>query len=64
VCFGELNDKTIKGLMHLSKFVSRFILKIHKQLLEHLFVNKYYMSHIGKDKSMDDPLCTLVNVKQ
>jgi hypothetical protein len=27
VCFGELNDKTIKGLMYLSKFVSRFILK-------------------------------------
>jgi hypothetical protein len=64
VCFGELNDKMIKGLMYLSKFMSRFILKIHKQLLEYLFVNKYYMSHIGKDKYMDDSLCTLVNVKQ
>jgi hypothetical protein len=25
VDFGELNDKTIKGLMYLSKFVSRII---------------------------------------
>jgi hypothetical protein len=25
VGFGELNDKTIKGLIYLSKFVSRFI---------------------------------------
>jgi hypothetical protein len=32
--------------------------------LEYLFVNKYYMSHIGKDKYMNDSLCTLVNVKQ
>jgi hypothetical protein len=28
VYFGELNDKTIEGLMYLSKFVSRFILKV------------------------------------
>jgi hypothetical protein len=27
VDFGELNDKAIKRLMYLSKFVSRFILK-------------------------------------
>jgi hypothetical protein len=26
--FGELNDKMIKGLIYLSKFVSRFILKL------------------------------------
>jgi hypothetical protein len=37
VDFGELNDKAIKGLMDLSKIVSRFYLYIHEQLL------KYYL---------------------
>jgi hypothetical protein len=49
VNFGELNDKAIKGLMCLSKIVSRFYLYIHEQLLKYLF-----MSHIDKDKYMDD----------
>jgi hypothetical protein len=30
VDFGELNAKTIKGLMYLSKIVSRFYLYIHE----------------------------------
>jgi hypothetical protein len=30
VDFGELNDKAIKGLMYLSKIVSRFYLYIHE----------------------------------
>jgi hypothetical protein len=55
VDFGELNDKAIKGLMYLSKIVSKFYLDIHEQLLEYLFVNEYYMAHIGEDKYMDDP---------
>jgi hypothetical protein len=55
VDFGELNDKAIKGLMYLSKIVSKFYLDIHEQLLEYLFVNEYYMAHTGEDKYMDDP---------
>ena len=53
--FSELNDKTIKGLMYLSKIVSRFCLYIHEHLLKYLFMDEYYMAHIGKDKYMDDP---------
>jgi hypothetical protein len=55
VDFGELNDKEIKGLMYLSKIVSRFYLNIHQQLLEYWCVDEYYMGHIGEDKYMDDP---------
>jgi hypothetical protein len=57
VDFGELNDKAIKGLMYLSKNVSRFHLYIHEQLLKYLFMDEcyYYMAHIGEDKYMDDP---------
>jgi hypothetical protein len=55
VDFGELNDKTIKGLMDLSKIVSRFYLYIHEQLLKYLFMDEYYMAHIGEKKYMDDP---------
>jgi hypothetical protein len=54
VDFGELNDKAISGLMYLSKVVSRSSLYINEQLLEYLFMNEYYMAHIGKDKNMDD----------
>jgi hypothetical protein len=36
VDFGELNDKAIKGLMLLSKIVSRFSLYIHEPLLKYL----------------------------
>jgi hypothetical protein len=54
VDFGELNDKTIKGLMYLSKIV-RLYLHTHKQLLKYLFMDEYYMAHIGEDKYMDDP---------
>ena len=53
--FGELNDKAIKGLMYLSKIVSRFYLYIHEQLLKYLFMDEYYMAHIGEDKYMEDP---------
>jgi hypothetical protein len=35
VDFGELNDKAIKGLMLLSKIVSRFSLYIHELLLKY-----------------------------
>jgi hypothetical protein len=35
VDFGELNDKAIKGLMFLSKIVSRFSLYIHELLLKY-----------------------------
>jgi hypothetical protein len=35
VDFGELNDKAIKGLMILSKNVSRFSLYIHEQPLKY-----------------------------
>jgi hypothetical protein len=55
VDFGELNDKVIKGLMYLSKIMSMFYLYIHELLLEYVFVNRYYMVHIGEDKYMDDP---------
>ena len=54
--FGELNDKAIKRLMYLSKIVSRFYLYIHEQLLKYLFMDEYYMAHIGEDKYMDDPI--------
>jgi hypothetical protein len=54
VDFGELNDNAIKGLMNLSKIVSKFYLYIHEQLLKYLFMDKYYMAHIGEDKYMDD----------
>jgi hypothetical protein len=53
--FGEMNDKAIKGLMNLSKIVSRFYLYIHEQLLKYLFMDEYYMAHFGEDKYMDDP---------
>jgi hypothetical protein len=56
VDFGELNDKAIKGLMDLSNFVSRFYLYIHEQPLRYLFLDEYYMAHIGKGKYMDDPV--------
>jgi hypothetical protein len=55
VDFGELNDKAIKGLMDLSKIVSRFYLYIHEQLLKYFFMDEYYMAHIGEDKYMDYP---------
>jgi hypothetical protein len=55
VDFGELNDKMIKG---------QFILDIQEQLLEYLFMDKYYMVHIGEDKYMDDPYAHWLNVKQ
>jgi hypothetical protein len=55
VDFGGLNDKVIKGLMDLSKIVSRFYLYIHEQLLKYLFMDDYYMTHIREDKYMDDP---------
>jgi hypothetical protein len=55
VDFGELNDKAIKGLMYLSMIVSRLYLHIHKQSLDYLFMDEYYMAHIGEDKYMDDP---------
>jgi hypothetical protein len=35
VDFGELNDKVIKGLMILSKIVSRFSLYIHEKPLKY-----------------------------
>jgi hypothetical protein len=35
--------------------VSMFYLYIHEQLLKCLFMNEYYMTHIGEDKYMDDP---------
>jgi hypothetical protein len=44
VDFGELNDKVIKGLMNLSKIVSRFSLYIHEQPLKYLIVDEYYGS--------------------
>jgi hypothetical protein len=47
VDFGELNDKAIKGLMNLSKIVSRFSLYIyiHEQLVKYLNMDVYYGSH-------------------
>jgi hypothetical protein len=53
--FDELNGKTIKGLMYLSMFVSRFYLDIHDQIMKYLFLDEYYMAHIGEDKYMNDP---------
>jgi hypothetical protein len=44
--------------------VSRFILDIHEQLLEYLFMDEYYMVHIGEDKYMDDPYAHWLNVKR
>jgi hypothetical protein len=55
VNFGELNDKTIKGLIYLSKIASRFYLYIHELLLEDLLMNRYCMAHIEEDKYMCDP---------
>jgi hypothetical protein len=46
VHFGELNDKTIKGLMILSKIVIRFSLYIHKQSLMYLIMDEYFGSHL------------------
>ena len=62
--FGELNDKAIKGLMYLSKIVSRFYLYIHEQLLKYLFMDEYYMAHIGEVKYIDDPNDFVKNIKQ
>jgi hypothetical protein len=45
VDFGELNDKAIKGLMNLSKIVSRFSLYIYEQPLKYLIVDEYHVSH-------------------
>jgi hypothetical protein len=54
VDFSELNDKVIKGLMDLSKIVSKFYLYVHEQLMKYLFKDEYYMAHIDKDKYMID----------
>jgi hypothetical protein len=35
--------------------VSMLYLDIHDSLLEYVFVNRYFMAHIGEDKYMDDP---------
>jgi hypothetical protein len=48
VDFGELNDKAIKGLMSLSKIVSRFSLYIHEQPLMYLILNEYFGSHFQR----------------
>jgi hypothetical protein len=64
VDFGELNDKAIKRLIYLSKIVSRFYLDIHEQLLDYLFENEYYMTHIGEDKYVNDPNAYVTNIKQ
>jgi hypothetical protein len=45
VNFGELNDNAIRGLMNLSKIVSRFSLYIHEQPLKYLIKDEYYGSH-------------------
>jgi hypothetical protein len=45
----------IKGLIYLSKFVSKFYLYNHDLLLKYLLMNGYVMAHIGKDKYVDDP---------
>jgi hypothetical protein len=59
VDFGELNDKTIKGLMNLSEIVSRFQLFM-SICLKYLFDDEYYMVHIDKDKYMvQDFMCLL-----
>jgi ribosomal protein S17 len=54
VDFSELNDKVIKGLMDLSKIVSKFYLYVHEQLMKYLFKDEYYMAHIDKNKYMID----------
>jgi hypothetical protein len=64
VDFGKLNDKAIKGLLYLSKIVSRFYLDIHEQLLEYLFEDEYYMAHIGEDKYVNNPNAYVTNIKQ
>jgi hypothetical protein len=64
VDFGELNDKAIKGLMYLSKIVSRYYLDIHEQLLEYLFMDECCMDTIGEDKYMGDPIAYVTNIKQ
>jgi hypothetical protein len=64
VDFGESNDKAIKGLMDLSKIVSRFYLYIHEQPLKYLFMDEYYMAHIGEDKYMDHPYAHWLNVSK
>jgi hypothetical protein len=48
VDFGELNDKAIKGLMFLSKIVSRFSLYIHEQPLMYLIMDEYFGSHFQR----------------
>jgi hypothetical protein len=50
VDFGELNDKAIKGLMDLSKIMSKFYLYIHEQPLKYLFMDEYYTAHIEKKR--------------
>jgi hypothetical protein len=64
VDFGKLNDKAIKGLMDLSKILSKFYLYIHEQLWKYLFMDEYYMAHIGEYKYMDDPNAQVTNIKQ
>jgi hypothetical protein len=48
VDFGELNEKAIKGLMNLSKIVSRFSLYIHEQPLKYLNIDEYFGSHFQR----------------
>jgi hypothetical protein len=48
VDFGELNDKEIKGLMYLSKIVSRFSLYIHEQPLMYLIMDENFGSHFQR----------------
>jgi hypothetical protein len=64
VDFGKMNEKVIKGLMDLSKIVSRFYLYIHEQPLKYLLMDEYYMAHIREDKYMDDPNVQVANIKQ
>jgi hypothetical protein len=64
VDFCELNDKAIKSLIYLSKIVGRFYLYILELLLEYVFVNGYYMTHIREDKYLDDPNAYVTNIKQ
>jgi hypothetical protein len=63
VDFIELNGKAIKGLMYLSKIVSRFYSYIHEYLLRNLLMVEYHMAHIDKDKYMDDPNALVTNIK-
>jgi hypothetical protein len=64
VDFGELSDMVIKGLLDLSKIGSRLYLYTHEQLLKYLFIDEYYMSHVGENKYMDDPNASVTNIKQ